>query len=142
MEGLQGWTVKYTTPPPKEAKTPSELSVIVEQKQKLEAQLKRAFELVEMGVYTPQVFVERRDALQAKIAALDRRAEEMKTASTVEDEILKCLPFVGHVIDAYEFAETAKEKNELLKSIVDHIDYARIGETAPEFTIYPRILPE
>jgi DNA invertase Pin-like site-specific DNA recombinase/phage FluMu protein Com len=142
LEGLQGWTVKYTTPPPKEAKTPPELSVIVQQKEKLEAQLKRAFELVETGVYTPQIFVERRDALQAKIATLDRRAEELKTAPTVEDGIIKCLPFVRHVIDAYELAETVKEKNELLKSIVDHIDYARIGETAPEFTIYPRILPE
>lgn len=143
LQGMEGWTAKYT-PAQKIAKKPNlELSALTQNKAKLEAQLKRAFELVEMGVYSPQVFVERRGNLQAQISALDARIKAVKSTPTPEETIVRNLPEIHRVLDAYQYAETPQEKNMLLKAVLDHVDFLRpYGEDAPTFSIYPRIIQD
>ena len=102
----------------------------------------RAFELVETGVYTPQVYVQRRDALQAELAALDAKIRAAQDTPTDEEAIAQNMPEIHRVLDAYQYAETAQDKNELLKAVVARVDYMRgEGESMPTLTVYPRIIP-
>ena len=144
LQALTGWTVKYTAATVEAPKKSSFVNdTLKRSKEKVEAQLKRAFELVEMGVYTPQVFVERRDSLQAQLAALDDQIAATKYTPTMEEAIIRNLPEIDRVLDVYQYAETAQEKNMLLKAVVDHIDFMRApGEDQPTFTIYPRVIPD
>lgn len=143
LAALDGWTVNYTTPPEKPRKKAIQTATVYERnKAKVQAQLDRAFELVETGIYTPQVYVQRRDALQAELAALDAQIKAVQDTPTDEEAIAQNMPEIERVLDAYQYAETAQDKSELLKAVVARVDYMRgEGESTPTLTVYPRIIP-
>ena len=96
---------------------------------KLSAQLDRAYELVEQGVYTPEIFLERSQKISA------RRDELLQAITTLTDEITRreqlqasqdaLAPSIRHVIEAYPLATTPKEKNALLKSVLEKVVYTK-----------------
>ncbi len=93
------------------------------------AQKSRAFDLVEQGVYTPEVFTARMEALTrteevltAQAAELEHRLEELDVASRRERDLA---PKIRRVIDLYPQLDSAEEKNRLLRSVVSSITYAR-----------------
>ena len=116
--------------------------------QKLAAQLDRAYELVEQGVYTSEIFLER----SRKIA--DRRAEIMQAQAALTEEVTRLesvrrsyqdiAPQMIRVLDAYPLAKTAEEKNALLKSVLEKVTYRkdkrdRWGGDGMHLEIFPLI---
>ena len=105
------------------------LNMIAQKLEKLDAREERAFELVETGVYSPEDFRARREALQEERAAL------ISTRSAIESEIAQgeqliqqrahIVPRMQHVLDTFEDTETCLEQNQLLKSILDHVTYTK-----------------
>ena len=81
-------------------------------------------------------------ALDEKLAAAQKPPE-----LDMEACIRQALPRVKAVLDAYPLAETAAEKNALLKSVIERIDYQKTKRSTRwqnsldflQMTIYPRV---
>ena len=103
------------------------LADIEKQIASLDFRMRRTYELVEDGTYTREIFLDR----QAEIS----KEREKLTASRVEIEQLissreseyaaqsSLAPKIRSVLDVYTTDLTPKERNSLLKQVIDHIDY-------------------
>lgn len=124
-------------------------SISADQKQlsKLEAQEARAYELVETGVYTPELFLQRSQALAAEKQAIISRVEENQRA---QDEITRAkqararlAPAVRHVLETYPLAATPQDKNDLLKTVLQKVLYHKQSKSYSKagsdmrLTLYP-----
>lgn len=114
---------------------------IAKEIEKTRAQLNKAFDLVEQGIYTLDVFQERRakltydiDALEAKQSAIQDQIVKFQTVS----ETQSCLiPTTQNLLDNYNIL-TVKQKNERLKDIVSKIEYHRKSQGEIEIELHPR----
>lgn len=95
----------------------------------LDARTNRAFELVETGVYTPEIYVERKNALDTERVSVMKQISDMqaelKKLENAEAIRREFLPKLRHVLEAYETAENAREQNQLLKTVIDKIVYTK-----------------
>lgn len=116
---------------------------------RLAGQKARAYDLVEQGVYSTDVFTARmadigarETAASAQIAALEADADALRQRSAARRNLL---PAVLHVLDAYPVAETAKEKNDLLRTVLARVTYHKtrrerwIGGSDLSLTLVPRV---
>ncbi|MGE4549280.1 MAG: recombinase family protein [Intestinibacillus sp.] len=127
------------------------LTDLLEQQQKNEAMQQRAFELVEQGVYTTAVFLERRQQLTAQRTGLQAAAADLETKiATIEaerDAERLLIPKIEHVLDVYDCAESIQAKNELLCSVLEKVDYHKTtnsrwnDENDLHLTIHPKFPP-
>ena len=116
------------------------------QLQTLEAQSGRLFDLLEQGLYTPDVYRQRRADLDARIAET-RAGLASIAAPGPSDPVAPILPQVRTVLGAYSAAATPAEKSALLHTVLDHIDYAKTQRcyrnNAPTdhltLTLYPKV---
>lgn len=99
-----------------------ELSRIAQQKD-------AAYDLVEQGIYTPEVFARRMTALDdkesstnAQMAALEKQLDDLRAADRLGRDLA---PKIRHVIDLYPALDDAEAKNKLLKSCIASIIYSR-----------------
>lgn len=115
----------------------------------IQAQISRAYELVEQNVYTTDVFLQRQKELGA------RKAEAEKKKAALEAEIIDAqkiwevkatiVPKILSILEAYPKAKTAEEKNNLLKSVLDHATYKKTtnlrwsDKDDMEITIFPKL---
>lgn len=126
------------------------IAVLQRKLERLSAQEHRAYELVEQGIYTPRIFSDRmaelsqnRKAVQKQLKALQKSAETMENT---REKPLQPHATVQYVLDAYNMAKTPKEKSDLLRSLLDHVEYhkstgGRYRESDLCLVLYPR-LPE
>lgn len=116
----------------KQADTRAEENALTAQKNELEklaAQLDRAYELVEQGVYTADVFLERSRRIAERRAELEQKTTQLrqeiarKQAAAASAE--QIAPKMTHVLDAYDAAKTPTEKNALLRSVLQKVVYEK-----------------
>lgn len=122
LDILRSWCAEYKTPAPRPDNKAEEITALRRQLDGIAGQLARAQELVEMGVYTPAEYLTRRKALQGRQDALNNRIGEL-SRKTPDEARRAILPDVRRVVDAYPYAETVEQKNNLLKSVIHHISY-------------------
>lgn len=141
LDTLRGWLASYSAgiDPFPQHDLSEQLRTTLKQFEKhlsdLDARTNRAFELVETGVYTPEIYVERKNALDAERVSL------MKQISNIEAELKKLeneeairrefLPKLQHVLESYETAANAREQNQLLKTVIDKIVYTKTVRVTP-----------
>lgn len=127
------------------------IAEIEKQLSDIDARIRRTFVLVEDGTYTRDMFLSRQKELSST------RAKLLSSRSDLESKIgakqkefasrSSLSPAVRHVIDAYDFDASAKERNKLLKQVIDHIDYHKRtrlrwkSESDLSLTLHPVILP-
>ena len=149
MEILQQWCVDYVEPEPEpEPKNDDTNQLIRKQIASTENQISKAQELVELGIYTPSEYVQRKNDLQQRLKLLYEQLE-VDTPVSVPNTINRMLPQIHKVLDAYPLAETTEQKNQLLKSIIARIDFhktkiatkAVAPESIMELVVYPRLDP-
>lgn len=107
------------------------LSAAIEAKGKdiktLEQQLTKAYDLLEQGIYTADVFTERSRSLKERIgetkANIDRLKAEIKKADRQERLKEQIIPHIKNTLEAYKTSETSAKKNELLKEVLDRAIY-------------------
>lgn len=95
----------------------------------LNKQLDNIFDLLEQGIYSTEQFLDRSQNLSERIT----NAKESKTviasnlARHTESELAayQLMPKVKHLLDVYESLPSAAQKNELLKEIVEKIEYKK-----------------
>ena len=119
-----------------------QLERIDAEREKLNAQLDRAYTLVEQGVYTLEVFQERRDKLTGELAALreqaDAAAQTLAQLEADESSQQEIIPQTETLLASYGDM-TVQERNELLKVILYKIEYYRGEDGIVSIDLYPRL---
>ena len=122
---------------------------LMEQLSTLEGQSGRLYDLLEQGVYDVATYRQRR-------ADLDVRAADLRAALAAldlpprPDPVSVIAPRVRTVLGAYDLAATPADKNALLRSVLDHVTYAKTQRcyrnNAPTdhltLTLFPRVPEE
>ena len=153
LETLHGWLASYSAgvdPFPQNdvsAQLEASLKQLAKHLSDLDARTNRAFELVETGVYSPEIYVERKNALDAE------RVSVMKQINDTKEELKKLknetairqefLPKLRHVLESYETAANAREQNNLLKTVIDKIVYTKTVRVTPNNpgNLYLQVFP-
>ena len=109
---------------------------------KLEQQLENAFDLVEQGIYTPELFQERREKLNASISRLKEQRsgislylERLQSSQTHQSNLI---PQTEALLESYD-SMTNQERNDLLKVILQKIEYQKGGDGEIVIDLYPRL---
>ena len=93
----------------------------------LNLQLGNIHDLLEQGVYTKEVFLERFEALKVKISATEESIvslrEHISTANEREKERREIIPQIESTLESYYDAGTPFEKNTMLKKVIDQVVY-------------------
>lgn len=117
---------------------------------KLSAQLDNTYDLLEQGIYTTAVFVERSKKLTEKIQQneTDRNLiiEDIEKEKEKETARLQIIPKVKKLLEVYDALPDAKSKNDMLKEVLEKVEYkkehsARWEGSVDDFelTLYPNI---
>ena len=137
IDGLRNWLQKYELEYPAVAPQDNThtdvLRAAITAKEKeldtLTAQKVKAFDLLEQGVYTVETFSERSRDLADRISAaqkdIDCLTDELSRADRQAQMERDTVPHVRTVLQAYDSAPTAAEKNRLLQEILDHATYKK-----------------
>ena len=110
--------------------------------QKLNKQLENAFNLVEQGVYTLEVFRNRQDTLNASIAEIkDKMASINITIQQMRDSDAakaSLIPQTETLLASYDEMSN-EERNALLKEILYRIEYKKEANGKIQIDLYPRL---
>lgn len=113
----------------------------------LEKRRERLMELLEEGTYDSVTYTQRMAVLIRELesakASLDAMPEHVPT---MQERLTALLPTLRHVVQVYDAAQTAAEKNKLLRSVIDNVVYHKThrcnrGENAADFVtldVFPR----
>lgn len=124
LYALESWVVEYDRDEPAESvPAQSPTATIRKQLDTLNAQMERLHDLLEQGVYSPATFVQRRDALNERIATATAELDRIEHAPTKAEIIRAQLPQIKHVLEAYPLTDDLQEKNELLRSVISRVNY-------------------
>lgn len=116
--------------------------------EELQRQKSKLFDLLEQGVYSKEIFLERQQILAGRIAEIEKQEKALHThlASLREAELARksLAPRIQNVLDIYESVDSPAEKNALLKTVLDHAVYVktkggRYVESDLKLYIYPKI---
>lgn len=112
---------------------------ITSELKKLDTQQLRLYDLLEQGIYDNNLFLERSKNISERKTQLNAMLSEAQTKIKALDnsDIERKIPLFRDITSKYDHL-SAEEKNALLKSIIDHIDYRR-EKTAPEGEIHLKI---
>lgn len=94
-----------------------------EQREKLMGQMSRLYDLLEQGIYSPELYRERRDDLTKRIAQVDASIANLQGNARQSDARALLIPRVKTVLAAYQNTESPADRNQLLRSVIDHIVY-------------------
>ena len=118
---------------------------------KEKSKLNKIYDYLEDGIYTKQEFTERLSIAKSKIQELENKIEPLQIKVEQEEKAEKektlVIPKLQNVLDIYDKLESNEEKNKLLKSIIEKVEYLKtekaIKKTSDptnfEIHIYPRI---
>ena len=158
MESLSDWLISYRIkirPLPEqgaEQREESESALASAQKnlEKLSAQKGKLYDLLEQGIYTQDVFLERSRLLASRIteaeAAVQRLHQHLASINEAEQTRSQLIPRVQNVLDVYNTLDNPTDQNALLKSVLDHVIYSKsVGgqwkESDMQLYIFPKISP-
>ena len=104
------------------------------------------FDLLEQGVYTTDQFLERSQNISERInsAKESKTSIETKLSRYIEIETAsyQLMPKIKCLLDVYETLPSAAQKNELLKEIIEKIEYTKDKAGSPEdfqIVMYPKL---
>ena len=108
-----------------------EIERINKQLNKLQKQLDVAYELFEQQIYSGLEFKQRTDIIKKEIKKNNLKLKQIENEKKQFDTSL--IPKYKELIHDYYNIKTVKEKNDLLKTIISHIDYYRASKNDEPF---------
>ena len=105
-------------------------NVLKNELNKLKIQLNKTYDLLEQEIYTKDIFIERSSLLKQQIKDTNNNIIKLESqkkqiiAKKNNREIL--IPKIENVIDSYFETNDIKMKNELLKSVLEKVEYTKI----------------
>lgn len=145
LDQLTAWCAEYADPP-KPRKASHETEILKRQESQIREQISKAQELVEIGVYTPSEYMQRKETLQKRLEAVRNRLNAPPPISTAE-AINAAIPAVRRVLDVFPHAQTVEQENDLLKSVIARVEYTKThasvkGENPSDYlslVIFPKL---
>lgn len=96
----------------------------------LNKQLDSLRDLLEQGVYTIDVYLERERNIRDRINTCKNTLDQLQPKEkTREESLAELAPRVRTVLEAYSVSTDPADKNALLKSVIDHIIYIKPVKT-------------
>lgn len=109
---------------------------------KISTQLDNAFDLVEQGVYTLDMFQTRRAKLTGQLEEIDQQKKELEDLvarlEASQKQKATLIPQTEELLESYDNM-TNEERNELLKVILEKIDYYKGADGQIVIDLYPRL---
>lgn len=162
LQGLGKWIVEYKAKWESGGSDIDRTSIIEAKKivmkkiekelNKLKQQSSNLDDLLEQGLYSPEKYRERSQALTQRIEDAKRSLQAAEEEVILEEEQqrakIEIIPQVEHVLDVYPKTEDAMLKNELLRSVIETCIYTKTirghwthPETLEQFElkIYPKL---
>lgn len=109
---------------------------------KIQMQLDNAYNLVEQGIYTLDVFRARREKLTDSLGevrqrqqALEETLAKLETSEVTQSNLI---PQTEALLESYDDM-TNQERNALLKAILHRIEYVKGADGKIEIDLYPRL---
>lgn len=134
MDTLKVWATYDQRPLPAPAEADPHAAMRAAQEKQLatlNTQLSRLRDLLEQGVYTVDVYLERERDIQARISACQSSLGQLAPPEKTRDQLMAELaPRVRIALDAFPAASPA-EQNTLLKSVISRITYLKPCKTPP-----------
>ncbi len=127
----------------KSEKTSEQMVVQANQKQKeLENKLTFIFEKFESGIYTDEMFLQRKAAIEKEISDIKKLKQDLSMTFEVKDkDVNEFRVNLTDVVQVYKESKSRGMKNEKLRSIFDFIvlemTEKRRGSIPAKFKIYP-----
>lgn len=96
---------------------------------KLKDQLEKTYEFLEQGIYTTEVFSERRKRITEQIDSLEQTIKSLNKdllglyEKSGKNDIL--IPKVQSILEIYNNLDSASARNELLKDIIEKVEYVK-----------------
>lgn len=154
LDGLRIWLGSFELGPPNAEDSGADrrlaersVAFLKKELQQLALREAKACELAETGAYSPDIFQQRMNSIRERRAELANKLDAQKRVLQNPEKCgQELLPKVRFVLDAYELAATAAEKNELLKSLLSKVVYRKsrrerwAGGSDLSLTLYP-VLP-
>lgn len=129
-EWLAAYTISYQNKKEVETKLSLEEKTIKKVKLELntaQKQLDSVYTFLEQGIYTPEDFINRSNALKGKIEQLaaTRDGLEIKIEERKRQNPRKLADKIERVIDLYDTLPNASAKNKLLKEVLNRVEYTK-----------------
>lgn len=101
------------------------LTILYKELDKKEKMINRACEMLEIGVYSKEKYLDRISIIEEEKTKIQANIEELE-ASTINntDKVKKAIPILEKVLDIY-WTLNARDKNDILKSIIEKIEYKK-----------------
>jgi chromosome segregation ATPase len=120
----------------------NEISRLEAEQEKINKQMDNAYNLVEQGVYTLELFKIRREKLEKSMESLNSEIktlyEEIKQLERADFSLTNTIPQTERLLESYE-QMSVQERNDLLKTIIKRIEYRRTPGGPVEIDLYPRL---
>ena len=116
---------------PAEADNSAEKTIaeLTDELKKIDVQINSTYDLLEQKVYTTEVFTQRNKALTERKDKIENRIARLRQSLiTIQNDRIarqEIIPHIRYVIAAYKDCTTAEEKNALLKSVLNRIEYSK-----------------
>lgn len=119
--------------------------------EKLRVQQNKLYDLLEQGIYSTEIFLERSQRLAENIsssqAELEKMQDEMRNHEALRIQRQEFIPKVEKILEVYRLTEDPKEKNDLLKQILTKVVYRKTsnghykGQQADDFdlVLFPKL---
>lgn len=115
---------------------------------KLNTQKGSLFDLLEQGVYTQEIFLDRSRLLAARISEAEKAVanlhQHLSSLNSAKQARRQLIPRIKSVIEVYDSLSAPADQNALLKSVLDHAVYSKtVGgqwrESNMQLFIYPKV---
>jgi DNA invertase Pin-like site-specific DNA recombinase len=137
LEAIKSWYSQYTVeleqkriqPDINRTTLEKSIKLIESEINTLNKQQSNIFDLLEQGIYSTDQFLERSKNISERIAETkESKALMESTLTRYNDRDLaanQLMPKVKHLLDVYDSIQSAAQKNELLKEIIEKIEYTK-----------------
>lgn len=106
-----------------------ELSAIFSSESKIRSQINKVYEAFETGIYDAAVFKQRISSLNEQLKDIEKRKKELQDSAKKAEHnkkiISEFIPRVQKVSEAYYDLTDAYTRNEMLKTVVHHVEYTK-----------------
>ncbi len=144
QEWLQGYKVKIDTVGYEDDIATCKLQLVHldQEAAKLNAQMDNAYDLVEQGLYTLDLFRQRREKLTAALDSIKQQQADLEATlvklESSEAAQQNLVPQTEALLASYAHM-TNQERNALLKTILHRIEYQKGADGKIEIDLYPRL---
>jgi DNA invertase Pin-like site-specific DNA recombinase len=157
LKYLKKWNNGLMVKIKKQTKTNINISILEKSRDKIEfeiesskKQLDKTYDLLEKEIYDTDTFLSRSKIIAEKIKELkkdyNKINNEIKKNKNEIQARTQIIPMVSHVVDIYYKLDDPAEKNELLKKVLDKVEYIKTEKgnynkkeiPTFEITLYPK----